>query len=878
MKWIMRPVIFVFVSGVTFLAGCQALKREMITFPYSQWTVGASGPQIYWGFGEEIEHNRSFIKAPDAKDDWEKWYLEILDYRQLVRTDIGKVTPWLTAQLPGETASVIHFDQFAYQLDLQPGESFQVTGRSLSNDIDYLILLDYDLKWKGEETGYVVREKILSADTLLVMAERDWSGFELTGTIPDYDRNSFSIVPVLRLKAATPDIFQDSAKVEIDQLRLSVLSNNRRKDLLDRIGLYVQRHAGDNVLEITPDLTWTHENFVMGFVFAWDHSLWDHRRREYMVEQYCETMEREFGGIQSVILWHSYPNLGIDEKNQFDFMRSMPWGLDGLKTIVDEFHLNGIKVFLTYNPWDLDTRRSELPDYRELASLVSMSGADGVFFDTWRSPRGVISVFEYDVSIRDEVSQIFMPLAMTTEITPELKDLYGPDAATSSWGQEIHPYHYTDLSLHKWVMPEHKQYYVKRMEEDRKHSLAHAWINGQGILIWENIFGTMNIWKAEDRKVLRKMNAIWKALGPVYILDSWKPFIPTGNSAVVASRWETGDQQITHLVHTKEGTARVRLPVDEGTDDRYFDLWNGTELQATQGAGGPFIEIQIDDFGCLLQTGSLSNMLSELLDRQEAETMEPLPGNDIYALEASLELPFEYPYRRNPSPILNTDLLFVTGGTDTLICMHIWREGQCYPDPGAEDNDDLNIIYREGVPYIKHTHTTAIPDFGIMSGVVTNRQFEAFLDSSGYAPADAQNFLAHWGGNQCPEEILDEPVVYVSLDDARAFANWAGMRLPTEWEWQLAAERHGDNFIFNQVFEWNESERFDRFNRFVTLRGGCSRWEMSSSWWYLPGAPRGKTVGGGQPYDSHVKYLLMHPGIDRASTIGFRCSARISSG
>ncbi len=154
--------------------------------------------------------------------------------------------------------------------------------------------------------------------------------------------------------------------------------------------------------------------------------------------------------------------------------------------------------------------------------------------------------------------------------------------------------------------------------------------------------------------------------------------------------------------------------------------------------------------------------------------------------------------------------------------------------------------------------------------VVTNGEFEQFLKATGYKPRFPENFLNHWHGSTCPPDIKNDPVVYVSLEDARAFAQWAGMQLPTEWEWQAAAEQYRDKFIFNEVFEWNESERYDGHNRFVTLRGGCSRWTLPSSWWYFPGAPAGTINGGARKDDSHVKYFLMYPGLDRASTLGFR--------
>jgi formylglycine-generating enzyme required for sulfatase activity len=99
------------------------------------------------------------------------------------------------------------------------------------------------------------------------------------------------------------------------------------------------------------------------------------------------------------------------------------------------------------------------------------------------------------------------------------------------------------------------------------------------------------------------------------------------------------------------------------------------------------------------------------------------------------------------------------------------------------------------------------------------------------------------------------------------------MRLPTEWEWQAAAETQGEKFVFNKVWEWNESERFDGNNRFVTLRGGCEDWVLKTSRWYFGGGTSyfKNAPGGKEPIDFHCKYFLMYEGMDRAATIGFRC-------
>ncbi len=96
-----------------------------------------------------------------------------------------------------------------------------------------------------------------------------------------------------------------------------------------------------------------------------------------------------------------------------------------------------------------------------------------------------------------------------------------------------------------------------------------------------------------------------------------------------------------------------------------------------------------------------------------------------------------------------------------------------------------------GFPDEKPVHKVTVKGFYMYEKPVTNRQYSMFMKATGHSPPvniegkDSRYTL--WKEGVCPPEISSQPIINVSWYDAVCYADWAGVRLPTEEEWERAA-------------------------------------------------------------------------------------------
>ncbi|MGZ5200671.1 MAG: formylglycine-generating enzyme family protein [Telluria sp.] len=634
-----------------------------------------------------------------------------------------------------------------------------------------------------------------------------------------------------------------------------------------------------------PELQWAQRNFVHTQMMVEDRYFYDPVAGKYTVDRYLDDLEARFGGIDSVLIWYIYPNIGIDNRNQTQLAHDMPGGIAGLKQAVDDFHRRGVKVFLPTMPWDNGTHDQQQADWDAVTELARAVGADGINGDTYNGvPRAFLEAAD-----RAGMALVYQPEGSLTSDELAQWNL-------QTWGKAS-----TDIipavAKVKWLESRHMINVENRWCRDRTDDLHYIFFNGVGYTAWENVWGIWNQFTERDGEALRRIATIERKFPRQMVSPAWEPYAMALQQNVFASMFPQDGVTVWTVVNRNEyEVAGEQLRVDHAEGRRYFDAWHGVPLEPLLEGDTAILSFAMEKrgFGAViaLDAGVQVDGFDAFLARMRGHAAKPLQSLSGAWKPLAQQLVAIAPTA--PAKTAPEGMVAIPAGPFTFEVTGIEVEGYTWAS--------MDFQYPwESIGRRHHRQRFQMKPYFIDRHPVTNREFKRFLDASGYWPQDDHNFLRDWD-NGAPRAGWDnKPVTWVSIEDARAYAAWAGKRLPHEWEWQYAAQGTdgrlypwGDQWqegaapppnkgrellppadvdahpagaspfgvldLVGNVWQWTD-EYQDEHTRAACLRGGSS-YHPQTSHWYFPQAHR---------LDQHGKYLLMAPSKDRAGTLGFRC-------
>ncbi|HVN59473.1 MAG TPA: SUMF1/EgtB/PvdO family nonheme iron enzyme [Bacteroidales bacterium] len=689
----------------------------------------------------------------------------------------------------------------------------------------------------------------------------------------------------------------------------------------------------DNSLFGRDDLQWIKGSYIIILQMAWDREFYDRSTGRYTYAEELRRWNDQFGFVDVFGIWPTWPRLGLDQRNQWDMYDNLPGGLAQLKAFSRMSKIYNTRFFISYNPWDNSTRKED--QYRGMARLIAGTEADGVVLDT----RGSSSL-----ELQAAADSVRKGVVMYSEGMAVTKDMPGIIAGRVHDAIFLSP----ELNLNKLIKPDFSIFRVCAVGEDRIHrEIAVAFFNGYGTELNLMRPGGRDENYQNDLGFLSATTLILRQNNDAFLDRDWTPLISTAVDNIYVNRWTTKEKTIYTILNMRpEGVNGKLFKVSPDPSRHFVSLWNHKNLAPLAENGSSYITAEAAGFSPSLtgtrKEGSvdciaeLPVLLKTTLTGDSLKISIPgkgkvilWKGNPSYTGK-SFELSFRYDTAFNIKSLLgyfegkiviqfladgrlrDESIVELKGGKPWLISTveRTAAEGTIPDDMVLIPKTSLSCTFTTNEDFIQYPDinrpvTVAADSFLIDKYPVTNAQFYDFIQSSGYRPNDTSNFLRHWVNGVYKQGQDRYPVVYVSYDDALAYARWAGKRLPTQSEWQIAAqgtdgrkwpwgnEFHGtwcnnafdrptpvDAFskgaspfgvmdMVGNVWQMTNDLYYNGAYYFIMIRGG-SYYKPDSSWWYIQGGP--------QQLDKTQIMLLVSPGFDRNSTVGFRCVKDVNGG
>lgn len=702
----------------------------------------------------------------------------------------------------------------------------------------------------------------------------------------------------------------------------------------------------NNSLFERPDLQWIQHAYAMHLLMNWDHQYYDSGAGGFRMEEFLKNAGELYGGNDVVGIWPNWPMLGLDQRNQWDLYRALPGGTAGIKSLAEMCRSFNTKLFISYNPWDESTRNED--HHAGMSEMIEKTTADGVVLDT----EGKSSREHQAAADRAKPGVIMYSEGMAVP-----RDMQGIVAG------RVHNalYYPPMLNLNKFIKPDFAIFRVAELHrEPIRREYALSFFNGYGTEI--NLFAPGRPeWIDDDYLFFGRTLMILRANSPNFTSSHYTPLIETPVDDVFVNKWPLEHKTVYTIFSLRaEGYSGPLFEAEQKPGWHYVDLWNHSPVRFDTLSNRLYAAVDIDAFsarwlgtnneGAVGAIAFLPQLLSVQvnsdtlrLSAKQGTVIKVWKGDPAYSKSCreygieSRKISLYTDFGRyegkfvvqlfDGSELKDETSFVIEFGAPRLISrvkptlyakskpegMVTIPAGEFYQKTTFGDNFIPN-------PKRDETLKIRLPKFYMDQYPVTNAQFQQFLTSSGYEPTDTSNFLKHWTNGNIPKGQERFPVIWISYNDACAYAAWAGKRLPTETEWQFAAQtpdmhqwpwgdkpeverkteeitatltvsklqidsaycNTGNGILYETgkytkgvnpyglydlvgcVWQLTNDEYDNGTNYFLILKGG-SYFLPASSWWYVEGGPRELTYT--------QKLLRISQGFERCATVGFRCVA-----
>jgi len=713
------------------------------------------------------------------------------------------------------------------------------------------------------------------------------------------------------------------------------------------------------------DLQWVRHTYLMHLMMAWDKNLFDRPNNTYSINQFIDRGNRLYGGDDIIGIWPTWPTLGLDQRNQFDLYKDLPGGFNAIQKISDDLAKQNKHLYVAYNPWDIDTRAQN--HYDGLSWLIHNTHADGVVLDTQGSSSD---------SLQKAADSVRKGVIMYSEGMAVAKDMQGIISG------RVHNalYYPPMLNLNKLIQPGFAIYRVAELfKEPINREFATSFFNGYGTEMNIMVPG-QPAWTEKQYAFLGKTTQLLRLLSDNFNAASVIPLIPTKVDSIWVNKWVT-NQKTVYTIYSiiPQGFKNELFEVVPKYNWHFVDVYHHQLLKPNYKNGKYFIESETEAFhqkylgtnnegavDCivhlpkLIEASIANNHLNLILLKNNYSDTKNI-SIEIWKTETGFEKPdFSLPFDNQRVAIekvfgrFEGKLIVQVIQKDSLGYKTLLDETEAFLPVSEARPVDPSIILKDipssnaisinsitqvmsvipagkfifkqthgddFIPYPTHLDSSEInmPAYWMDKFPVTNHQFFEFIQESKYQPNDTVNYLKHWANGKPSAVDEKKPVIYVSYEDAFAYAHWYHKSIPTELEWQYAAQTSqlnewpweqkipvtrtfeevtntlsvikingiDSNFcnlgngildtvgtyskgvnpnglfdLVGSIWQLTSSEYASGSYAYQILKGG-SYFKPAGSWWYVQAGPRELT---------YAQYLLkVNQGFERNGTVGFRC-------